>query len=265
MPRPRRIAILVPLALALACTRPAPAPGRIPLPPLDWRIDGELALPGPLEQGPRRSDSRLCLGSASGPISVTLDPPAFEVEASCAAPPQPPAAERWSLSAEGDYRARIDERGRVELQRACSRCRKGWKTRWKLRLPATAEMPPVVGAERVFVGTLDNRVYALRRSNGHRDWQADVEARVRRPLALVDGSLLVVPGNGERLLMLAAPDGSQRYSWSAPAATTIVGAPALLPDGRLAVALQGYAAESARLALFAPVSPGEDSAPADAL
>ena len=263
----RHRSLALTLLLATLSTSGCGAPERElparPLAPIAWTSEARLELPGPLgARGPIRVGESLLVPTAKALFEARLDPEPRWIEPSAALPEQPGLSERWSLADDGRARARIDARGRLELQRKCDRCRRGWRTRWRLRLPATAEVAPVLGPQRVFVGTLDNRVYAMRRKNGHRLWSADVGARVRRPLALVEGDVLVVPGSGERLLRLAAPDGSRRDTWSAPAGATIVGAPVALDAGRIALALQGYESADARLEIFAPSSP-EAAKPAE--
>ena len=219
----------------------------------------EIPLPGPLTgQGPRWAGEQVEVPLVSG-IARTGWQPGATPEILKAAEGNPlPLSERWVLSPDGRYRARIDSRGRIETQRACRRCKRGWKRDWRARLPAASIVPPAIDNRFVYVGTLDNRAYALKRRNGHRVWFADLGRRVMRPL-VVSGSneegseplLLVLPGAGDRLLALATADGAERASYELSDGGSLVGGALPTPDGHILVAKQGYRRERAGLLVLA--------------
>ena len=123
----------------------------------------EIAIPGPaLEPGPRLIDGRVECPVADGIASAPLGEGADATVTAGEPADQLPLEERWSLSADGRFRARIIKRRFVEFQKKCKRCRRGWRRRWKARLPAGSIQPPVVGEDHVFVGTMGNHVHALK-------------------------------------------------------------------------------------------------------
>jgi len=119
----------------------------------------------------------------------------------------------------------------------------------------------VVADDRVYFGATDNRVYAVRRRNGHRLWDTDVGGRVvRSPViwsyAPQDGTaepeplplLLVVPGDGSSLVVLEALTGRRVTRWTLPEnGGGLVGKPLPLDGQRIALARQKYQEDEASL------------------
>jgi outer membrane protein assembly factor BamB len=137
---------------------------------------------------------------------------------------------------------------------------------------------PVVSRERVYFGALDNRVYCVKARNGHRVWTAALPGRIDRPLTLWRGPapspadattpvapadlelVLVIPEGAPRVLALDARDGRQVARLELPEGQgRLVGAPAVTPDSRIAVAWQNYDESRAALIVF-ELRPAADDA-----
>jgi hypothetical protein len=134
-----------------------------------------------------------------------------------------------------------------------------------------------VTARRVFFGALDNRVYSVKRKNGHRVWAADVGGRVSgalvlwsarpageddpRPGAPGPAAILVVPDRRNRILALDPLSGTEVASFTLPdPESRLVGVPVKTPDGRIVAATQKYAPTDASLLVLQldPVVPAPD-------
>ncbi len=87
----------------------------------------------------------------------------------------------------------------------------------------------VVDAQRVYVGTLDGRLYALQRESGATVWTADVGDRIRSAVA-VDDEHVYVGSENRTLSALDASSGDE--VWSARFDAPVVSGPTLV-DGRL--------------------------------
>lgn len=236
-----------------------------------FRVMGDLQLPGPLDpSGARLADDGAAVRVVAGGRDwrVPLDPaggwglPVDAPDASSgesatrgapadAADTEPCPLQ--GLSPDGRVRARV-ELGFLTVERRCARCRSGFRRLWRSRLPASGAVPPVVTGDRVFAGLVDNRVYAFRRRNGHRIWDADVESRVLLPTAWVerpDGRRIllvpVAPGGAAALLALDPDGGSRLARLELPAEATPVGGPIPLPGGEIAWAFEEYDPTEARL------------------
>ena len=192
-------------------------------------------------------------------LPATL-PPDAEARISPESGTGPGEGSPWVEREDGKLRFRVEPEGFVRAEKSCRRCKRGWKKKWKLRLPAAAEAPPVTVGKLVCVGALDNRVYCLKARNGHRRWTADVGGRVSQPLVHWPGppeaeerrgALLAVLEGGSSLALLGAEDGKTIGSLEFGAAEgKIVDVPLAAPDGRLVLARQGYADSDAVLAVY---------------
>jgi hypothetical protein len=173
-------------------------------------------------------------------------------------------ASAWIVSDDGRYRFRTDPAGRVVAQR---KRRKGWKKAWKRRIAGATLAAPLVADRRVFVGSLDNQVYALRSDNGHYLWARDVGARLSHPLTWWQGRidppkgspeisafvelLLLVPDNGAGILALDPYDGARLAMLELPNEEDRLLPPVLAAGGgKIVVAVQKYEAADAALLVF---------------
>ena len=125
---------------------------------------------------------------------------------------------------------------------------------------------------------MDNRVYSVKKRNGHRMWATDVGGRVSGVLVLWSAAsgaesatdaphpaaILVVPDRGRRLLALDPQSGTEVASFDLPdPASKWVGAPLRTPDGKILAAAQKYAPADASLLVLqlAPIAPTPDENP----
>jgi len=240
-------------------------------PRLTVRLRHEIALPGPLSpSGPLLRGESIEVPLQEGTVRCDWREKADALVAPGAAPNGSGEANpAWNVAPDGRYRGRISADGRLEVQKRCKRCRAGWRTSWRLRVAGAGLPPPLVTATHVYHGALDNRVYGLKRKNGHRIWETDAEGRLARPLALwrpaskenpgKTGELvLVVPEHGEALLALDALTGAKVASYTLPEdGGKLIGAPIATPDGAVVVARQRYAPGDASLMVFDLVPPAK--------
>ena len=264
-------------------TRPAPA---IELPQLTFQLLTEIPLPGPLPGGSPRvvAENRVQIAVA-GSLAVTAVEPGATPELMPwnGAPPhlQMEAPSAWVVSPNGRRRFRTLPQGLVIAHKCCSVFRDDWYRVWKLRVAGGTVAPPLVLDRRVFVGALDNQIYALKARNGHRLWSVDVGQRISNQLALWSGRapvvsekgkvhdddvqlVLAVLDSGSTLLALDAASGVKVASFElAPADGRLVGAPAATPDGSVVVARQKYLESEAGLMVL-KLAPLELPRPADA-
>ena len=243
----------------------------VPEPPeLRFEMVTEIDLVGPLVSGPRLVGDEVEVRTAAGlvraawtgapvPIPVNASVPGAAVE----------DASPWALSPDGTHRAG-PVGDRLLVQKSCRGCRSGWRRRWRLRVPGLAPTAPVVTTKRVYYGSADNRVYGVRRKNGHRIWATALDGRVLRPLALwVDpdastrpgiAAILAVPEPGGEMVVLDAFSGSPvlRYRLTSEG-DELVGAPLTTPDGHVILARQGYTDDDAGLIVLKLLHPGGNS------
>ncbi len=263
--------------------RPGPSP-----PPMRFAVVREVPVPGPIAAGRLRLEGDgVHVPLREGEAVVPLDP---------ADPPRlvdgRPAAEAgesdgWVPGGSGRLRFRTLPAGTVEAQRRCRGCRSGWKTAWRIRVGSATPSPPLVVGPRVCYGALDNQVYCVRASNGHRLWASEVGDRVSRALALWTGAfdarregdgtgrsagpatiefLLVVPDAGDALVALDAYDGRQAAAHElSESRGRLIGPAVVTEDGRIVVARQGYQDSEAALEFLAlvPSAPGAERGSAD--
>ncbi len=191
------------------------------IPPLILRVEREVPLPGPLPAGPMTVDDpflEVRLGVAGGVAVIhpasglrRIDPGSL--------PPGgkdnpgevgEPGASAWVVSPQGKRRFRTWDNGRVESQRACRSCKRTWRRSWRGRIPAGAGAVPLVRDDDLFVGGLDNQLYAFRARNGHRLWSVDLGERLSFPPTLWRGAIPVpAPAEPATDLVLLVPDGGR--------------------------------------------------------
>ena len=182
------------------------------------------------------------------------------------APPDPGPVKRR-------YRAIADEGRRLILERSCRSCPRRWKRVWKLRTAGIPDATPLVQGRRVYFGSADNRVYGVRRRNGHRVWATDVEGRVLRTLGWwvspetpenekeqPPAAVLAIPEPGEELIVLDAAGGSLVLRFQMPGEESLaIGSVVSDSSGRLWLARQGYNPKEAFLMeLELSVAPTQD-------
>ena len=253
---------------------------------LVFRLQHETALPGPLPgAGPALVGDEVQIAVSGGQAFIALEG-ATTARIDSTAEPGNVTLPEWHTDAEGQIR--VQERdGLLFAEKKCGRCRRGWKKIWKLRTPGIATATPLVDAKRVYFGAVDNRVYAVKRRNGHRVWSADVGRRVTRPLVFWDHpprdvpgeggkqtpaatadegnghapveslpppdvrAILVVPDGGTRLLALSPADGQKLASTElSDDAGKWVSVPLTVPDGRVILARQKYLVDEATLMVY---------------
>ena len=239
-------------------------------PKLVFRLATEIALPGPLPgYGPRLVDGRLHI-----PVSGGLAESGWEEESEVRVQPlgeiernaRDEQSLLWALAPNGKARYALTEDGFLLAQKRCRSCPVGWRRRWRLRVAGVDLAPPLVTEKRVFYGALDNRVYAVKRRNGHRVWEADLEGRISRRLRLWQppeeneppaySLVLVVPDDGSGIVALDARTGAKVASWELQDDDgQLIGDPVVTPDGGIVVARQKYMAEDASLMVFRLVPP----------
>jgi hypothetical protein len=249
-------------------------------PPLAFTVAGTVPLLGPVSAvGAGLADDRVVLRGPTGFVAVPLSAGTGPTAAD--APPLPAGtdAEGWVYAPKGGWRFRTLPEGRVVAQKWWG-TRRGWRTDWSLRVGGATPAPPVLVDGRLLFGSLDDQVYAVRADNGHRLWAVDLGERLSRPLALWHGSVevegmarevdavLVAPDDSLSVVALDVFDGTRLATFAVktvPEGNALVSAPLVAPDGRVAVAHQGYAPEEAALLLLRlhamppktpPVSPG---------
>ncbi len=267
------------------------------VPKMSFQIVADIPLPGPLpDVGPTRKGDRIELPVAGGlatspwaPDSVATIVPRTDGtgdEGAGDAPgaTSPEAVMTISLDPSGRFRTRFAEGGKLVLEKSCRSCKKGWKKKWTLTVPGDRIAPPLVTDGRVYFGAQDNRVYCLKRKNGHREWDVDVGTRIsKQPIAWSPPSptgappdpgaphaVLVLPDEGSSVLALDARTGQELARFVLPTAGgTIRGAPITTPDGHIVLAREKYNPEEASLIVLqltdaaAATGDGEESAAAD--
>jgi outer membrane protein assembly factor BamB len=241
---------------------------------MTFRRVAEIPLPGPLRDEPLRlDDGTVRLPVNGGWAIVTLEPEP-SVRISTTAPPGPDTGDEngpeWVVSDDGRFRFRAEAAGKVIAER---NRRKGWRKAWRRRIAGATLAPPLVSGRRLYLGSMDNQVYALRADNGHYLWAKDVGARISRPLTWWQGRVgegptfvelvLVVLDNGGSILALDPYDGSRLASLDLPTEEDRLLPPALVAgDGKIVVAVQKYEAAEAALLVFelAPPAPADNVA-----
>jgi outer membrane protein assembly factor BamB len=83
------------------------------------------------------------------------------------------------------------------------------KRLWSRSVPDGIMAGPAVGAEHVYIGCRDGRVYAVNRGDGAIAWSYDAGSPVVTQPALLDGRLYIAASAG-RVICLDAADGAER-------------------------------------------------------
>ncbi len=226
----------------------------LPEPPeLQFTAVSEIKIAGPLISGPVEVEGSVYVGTVAGVYEV--DRAGAEPTAILTTATPPETASDWGVSPDRSHRARPQD-GRLIVQKACKGCRSGWRRRWRLRVPGLAPVPPLMTARRVYFGAADNRVYGVRRKNGHRLWATALDGRMLRELALWVGpdsghdppvaAILAVPEPGAELVVLDVYGGTVilRYRLASEG-DVIVGSPVATGDGHVILARQGYTEQDA--------------------
>lgn len=234
------------------------------VPQLEFQPLSEIALPGPLPpRGPRVRGPVVEIPVA-GALARTGWSPGDAPELVPLGPDdlRPPPQSAWVQAPEGKHRYRALPSGWVEAQVRCRKCDQGWRPRWRLRVAGSTFTAPLVTRHRVYLGAMDNRVYGIKRRNGHRLWATEVGSRVTRPMVLVDdlifddsleqrgknkkkkrplALLLLIPDSGSELIALDAVSGKEVATFTLPhAEDRLVGAPVVTEGGKVIVARQKY-------------------------
>ena len=264
---------------------PAPEAPVEHAPQLRFDLLEEIALPGPLaSSGARGAGEHIQVDAADGTAVFAWgeDLSLTRVEAAPGTAEDVP----YGISPDGKVRAVPRPDGFIVAEKHCARCSKRWKKKWRIRAPGDEFARPVVSDRRVFYGTTDNRVFSVKRRNGHRVWAADIPGRVVRPLEIARVQappelalrgkakrkdslwldlILVVPASGRTLIALDARNGERVASFDLEEDEMLIGAP-LAREGRVVVARQKYDAQDAALLVFrlAPAVPflPDEQAPA---
>jgi outer membrane protein assembly factor BamB len=90
---------------------------------------------------------------------------------------------------------------------------KNGRVRWSRKLPSRAESSPLVASGRVYFGTEDGTVYALRASDGAVRWRYKADGAVKGGLALDQGRLYFGDYGG-RMHAIRQSDGGQIWETS---------------------------------------------------
>ncbi len=240
------------------------------IPPLALRMEREIPLPGPLPAGPLRVDDargEVRLAVAGGLAVVHPESGLIRLEPDGEAPTPPrgetPGVSAWVETPDGRRRFRTHDRGRVEAQRACRSCRKVWRRSWRRRIPAGAAAEPLVLLDRLFVGGLDNQLYALRNRNGHRLWSVDLGQRLTRTPTLWQGLIpvpqplepstelvLLVPDDGRSILVFEPRTGRRIARYRLGETEGRVTGPARAVGRRIVAPRQRYLEDQASLLVF---------------
>jgi len=254
---------------------PLPTDTREFVPRLSFKLLTDIRLPGPLpDRGPRLVGDRIEIPVA-GSIALTdwTTGEAPQLTPRDSAETDDAEDLPWALSADGRQRYRAMPDGWVLAQKRCQSCKKGWRKKWRLRVPGGAAVRPLVTQRRLFFGGRDNRVYCVKRRNGHRVWASDVKSRIVEPLVLWNALpvldptadlpgdfqlILAVASNGSEIAALSAGSGERVASFTlSEREGKLVGAPVATPDGRIVVARQKYAASEASLMVLMLEPPDE--------
>ncbi len=238
-------------------------------PRMTFRQLTDIALPGPLPgRGAKLVEGEIEIPVAGGvAVSGWLEGSVPRIIRQ--QPAGEAAADEWSYSPKGDFRCSVLDSGHILAQKGCRDCGKKWRKKWKLRVAGSDMAPPLITEERAFYGGLDNRVYCVKRRNGHRVWDSDIPGRISQPLALWRREglqeeaddielIILVPDDGRSIIALDSATGSRTASFDLPQnGGQLKGSPIITTDGKIVVARQLYAAAQASLMVFDLVEPGE--------
>jgi len=252
-----------------------------PRPSFHFKLLSEIPLPGPLSGGgPYLEGDRIAIAVEGGTVFASWNGSSEFLESPLSLDPVTGDGDGESpVSPDGKVRCRTIDSGWILAEKKCARCKRGWRKKWKLRASGSAFARPLVTDRRIFYGTTDNRVYCVKRGNGHRVWVSDVKGRVLRPLELVRvpvppdpryftgikaialDLVLVVPDDGASMMALDARNGERVATFELPENETLIGGPLATPQGKVAVARQRYNAKEAALLFFDLEPPPEVQSP----
>lgn len=230
-------------------------------PPVELRPAEEIPIPGPVRGrdletvGP---EVRVRVGD--GLAIIRPDREAGDVRVQPVIEIEPDGDPLWVRGGrKGRLRFRTLPEGVILAEKRSPLTGNRWRKVWKLRIAGSTPFPPLAVRERLFVGSTDSRIYALRARNGHRLWARDVGERLDRPLAHWNGKLgesrfdllLAIPADGKQILAIDPFDGRTLASYRVPGSgDSLATRPAVLEDGRVAVAVQKYDEKAASLLLL---------------
>jgi len=260
-------------------------------PQFRFKLIAEVSLPGPLPGGePYVVEDGIAIEVSGGLAVVSWDGTLELRGTSETRPADDEGQAEFAFSEDRKMRCSTIPAGWIKAEKYCDSCRKAWRKKWRVRAPGSEFARPLVTDKRVYYGATDNRVYGVKRRNGHRVWATDVGGRVIRPLELLRvtappdvryigkrGSrmmelVLVVPDSGDSIIALEGRGGTRVAGHALPENEAFVGRP-LTRDATVAVVRQRYDARDAALLLFelqppmpsGPVAPDLASVEADSL
>ncbi len=236
-------------------------------PPVSLELVLEVPIPGPLAGTAMEVNGNVVRVPVHGgyvlvDLGASGDPVVTRIAAE---PAEHGQDDGWILAGKKNRRRfRTEPEGRIVAQKRSTIRSNAWKRRWVLKTPGSTPAPPLLVGKSILFGCSDNRVYALKARNGHRLWYQDLGHRILFPLVHWRGRLgpldydlvLVVPHPGKSIRVLDPFDGSSlaRYRLGSGDAQKVedevVSHPAILPDGRIVLAVQKYRSEEAVLQLL---------------
>lgn len=227
-------------------------PPAIPPPELQLNRVQEISIEGPIIGAPRWFPERVEITTDRAVISLDLRSETPEIATMEVASP-PPSETEFGVSPSGNHRARVQPGKRLFMERRCANCvPTRWRRMWKLRTAGIADTAPLVDDRRLYFGSQDNRVFGLRRRNGHRLWATDVGGRMLRRLASWKAeqtdprvrpvaAILAVPEPGAEMVVLDAAGGRQVLTFKLSGEEDrILGPVHTGSDGRIWLLRQGY-------------------------
>jgi len=237
-------------------------------PQFRFELIADVSLPGPLPGGePFLIDGGIAIEVVGGLAVVSWDGTVELRETGDPRDPDDRDENEFAFSDDGRLRCSTMPTGWIKAEKHCESCRKTWRKKWKVRAPGSEFARPLVTDKRVYYGATDNRVYSVKRKNGHRVWATDVGGRVIRPLELLRvpappdvryigkrGSrmmdlVLVVPDSGDSITALDGRAGVRVARHELPENESFFGRP-LTHGAKVAVVRQRYDARDAALLLF---------------
>jgi hypothetical protein len=238
---------------------------------LTFAVTAEIALPGPLPSGGPDLDGEFLEIDVAGGIARTSWSAGSTLSVRPADSPvsgvEPLIFVRWSYDPARLHRSQALPSGLIYTQKRQRSSSSRWHKTWKLRVSGNNIAPPLLTDRRVFFGSQNNRVYGLRKRNGHQVWSTDLDQRISRRLVHYQGQLeappestndaqdleliLVLPDPGSRLIALDAATGMLVAEYNLPRdGGKFVGVPVVTPDAQVVVAKESYnAAEAALIVL----------------
>ena len=100
------------------------------------------------------------------------------------------------------------------------------KLLWSFKTDDEIKSSPVIGAGRVFIGSMDGKVYALTLSEGKKIWEFDTESAVEAPPLLVQNSVYIGSLDG---VFFAIDAASGKLKWKYETGNRISGSANWIP------------------------------------